>query len=81
MSRSRLVRSKNLPDTGNLTHEDTKDGEIVVDPTRQSGLNLWRELRISASLLGSDALVDEFSKHGLHFFKKSCKVMNLRELE
>ena len=81
MGRCHLVFSEKYPDTGNLFHEDTKDGEITVDPALQSKLNLWRESRVEMSLLGSNALVLELEKQGLSFFKKSAKAAEYNMLQ
>ena len=55
-------------------HYERKD--VTVDPSRQSGVNLWREHYFTYSLLASDALFDALKAADLKFFRR-FKAKNL----
>ncbi|WP_146681533.1 imm11 family protein [Thioclava sp. F28-4] len=68
LERSRVHLSESDPERLNSFFVEPQDGDVVVDPARQSGLNLWREKRFNMSLLGSDAFQTELEAKGIKFF-------------
>ncbi|MGC4025605.1 MAG: hypothetical protein QM744_10870 [Mesorhizobium sp.] len=46
-----------------------QDRSMTVDPSRQSGVNLWRETRFPSVCVISDRLHDELKRRGMKFFK------------
>ncbi len=68
VEKSRVVINKRNPDELCSFAGFSKKGGVVVDPSRQSGVHLWREKRFRGSLLGSDALVAELKAQGVKFF-------------
>ncbi|THH38284.1 hypothetical protein E4Z66_01555 [Aliishimia ponticola] len=79
MEKSRVNKSQRKPDELSRFWGDTKDGDVVVDPAKQSGIHLWREARFIGSLLASDELIAAFKVQGVKFFP-SFKATNISEL-
>ncbi len=75
---SKVRINPNFPDTLCTFLANPKSEDIVVDPSRQSGVNLWREERFSfySQLFCSDAVIDEMEERGLRFFKSYVKATN-----
>ena len=79
LEKSMYNGSRRRPDLLNSFYGDTKSGDIVADPSRQSDLNLWREQRFQGSLLGSDRLVECLTAQDVRFFP-SYSARNLADL-
>lgn len=76
VAKSRVFINPNFPDTLCSAHT-TKSGELFVDPSRQSGVHLWREKRFKGHLWGSDQIVAEMEAHDLKFFRSHLKAINV----
>ena len=66
LGRSTTRQNPNFPETLNYVSYEAK--WVTVDPSKQTGIHLWREQRFNMSLLGSDTLVDALKASDLKFF-------------
>ena len=68
VEKSRVSINVNFPDTNCSFYGDSNPEDVIVDPKRQSNLNLWREQKFMGSLLGSGTLVEHLKGEGVKFF-------------
>lgn len=68
LEKTRFFRSPSAPEYLHSFAHEHKD--VTVDPSRQSGVNLWREYSFQGSLLGSDALFEALKDAGLKFYHR-----------
>lgn len=77
VEKSRVLVNPDSPDTLCAFSTASRTENVFVDPSRQSGINLWRERRFPMSLLGSDRLAEELKAQKLRFFPRSFRATDI----